>query len=307
VKQTYSDAKHTCATHGMRLCSWYEMKTNLCCGTGCNYDLETAWVLRASYGKMPSEYDPNLEEGTQVAVVLATASASAKYHSESWAVDGCSKVGERQLDQHLNKHEIAPVRCCSFHNSCHSQEIGCVKQTYSDAKHTCATHGMRLCSWYEMKTNLCCGTGCNYDLETAWVLRASYGKTPSEYDPNLEEGTLPAKAWTVDGCSKVGDRKLDKEFDVDQVAPVRCCSDSTDSCHSTDVGCLQQTYSDAKHTCAKHGMRLCSWQEMKTNLCCGTGCNFDLDLAWVVKESYGNPHWHSGLEIASETNITTLV
>jgi hypothetical protein len=226
---------------------------------------------------------------------------AASRHSESWTVDGCAKVGERQLDQHLDKNNLAPVRCCSFHgNSCHSKEVGCVKQTYYDAKHTCAKQGMRLCSWYEMKTDLCCGTGCNFDLQSAWVLRDSYGKKPSEFDPNSDGN---GKAWLLDGCPKVGERKLDQEADEHQVAPVRCCSDSKASCHSKDIGCMKQTYSDAKRTCANHGMRLCSWQEMKTNLCCGTGCNFDLELAWISRESYP----HNGLEIVSETNVTALV
>jgi hypothetical protein len=237
------------------------------------------------------------------------AAVAAKYHKESWIVDGCAKVGERQLDQRLNKHHTAPVRCCSFHDSnskgsCQSKEIGCVQQTYSDAKRTCADHGMRMCSWHEMKSNLCCGTGCNFDVERAWILRDSYAKNPSEFDPNLDDNR---KSWAVDGCAKVGDRKKDKELTQDQVAPVRCCSDSKTFCQSKEIGCVKQTYSDAKHTCAKHGLRLCSWHEMKTNLCCGTGCNFDVELAWVLRESYGNPHWPKGLEFASESNATAIV
>jgi len=237
------------------------------------------------------------------------ASMSAKYHKNSWIVDGCAKVGERQLDQELDKFHTAPVRCCAFHDSdkkgsCQSKEIGCVKQTYSDAKHTCADHGMRMCSWYEMKSNLCCGSGCGFDLELAWILRDSYGKKPSEFNPNLGDDR---KTWTVNGCPKQGGGMVDKEFDDHQVAPVRCCSDSRASCHSKEIGCLKQTYSDAKNTCAKRGERLCSWQEMNTNLCCGTGCNFDLELAWVLKESYRNPNWPKVLEFANETSDTVLV
>jgi len=111
------------------------------------------------------------------------------------------------------------------------------------------------------------------------------------------------KAWLLDGCPKVGVRKLDQEVDEHQVAPVRCCSDSTASCHSKDIGCVKQTYSDAKRTCANHGMRLCSWQEMKSNFCCGTGCNFDLELAWISRHTYP----HNALETVSEANVTVLV
>jgi len=239
------------------------------------------------------------------------AAVVTKWHDKSWIVDGCAKIGERQLDQEVSKHHTAPVRCCSFHDSsskgsCSSKEMGCKKQTYSDAKQTCADFGMRMCSWHEMKTNLCCGSGCNFDLELAWVLRESYGKLPSEFDPDLSDNR---QAWAVDGCAKAGDRKLDKELDWNQVAAVRCCSDShLPSCQSKEIGCLKQTYSEASNTCAKHGQRLCSWHEMKTNFCCGTGCNFDLELVWVLRESYGNPHWPNAIVLSeADNNETALV
>jgi hypothetical protein len=329
-------------------------------------------------------------------------------NEKAWVLDGCPKVGERKLDQEVDEFQIAPVRCCSDSMSCHSHEIGCMKQTYSDAKHTCANHGMRLCTYQEMKTNLCCGTGCNFDLELAWIARESYPQTrleavsgpcpftkysrnseglcascaispwyssdnkctcgtsvsdwitedqvvpctpnsgleavsgpcpftkytrnsgglcascaispwyssdnkctcgPSASDWITKDQVVPCtpnsdggKAWILDGCPKVGERKLDQEVDEIQIAPVRCCSDSM-SCHSREIGCMKQTYSDAKRTCANQGMRLCTWQEMKTNLCCGTGCNFDLELTWILRESYPQ----TGLETVSETNFTAVV
>lgn len=107
--------------------------------------------------------------------------------SMQWTVDGCARVQpeNRNKDKQLSKWDTAAVRCCSYHaQKCESTLVGCKRQTYQAAKQTCAAHGMRLCSWHEMKTNLCCGTGCNFDLELAWVLGGSYAKKPVDFDPN---------------------------------------------------------------------------------------------------------------------------
>lgn len=104
-----------------------------------------------------------------------------------WTVDGCAKVQpeNRNKDKQLSNWETAAVRCCSYYGrKCESQTVGCKRQTYAAAEQTCAAKGMRLCSWHEMKSNLCCGTGCNMDLELAWVLRDSYAKRPADFDPN---------------------------------------------------------------------------------------------------------------------------
>merc|ERR1712046_356041 len=69
----------------------------------------------------PSEFDPN-SQGS----------------GKAWLLDGCPKVGERNLDQEVDEYKTAPVRCCSHSKaSCYSKEIGCIKQTYFDAPHVC--------------------------------------------------------------------------------------------------------------------------------------------------------------------------
>jgi Ca2+-binding EF-hand superfamily protein len=215
-----------------------------------------------------------------------------------WAVDGCAKVKpeSRNMDKQLARSETAAVRCCSYtHTKCESKLVGCKRLSYEAAEETCAAEGMRLCSWHEMKSNTCCGTGCNMDVELAWVLRDSYAKTPADFNPNTyapllttTTTTIARLQWTVDGCPKVHpeSRNKDKQLASSATAAVRCCSYTETKCESKLVGCKRQSYEAAEETCAAQGMRLCSWHELKTNVCCGSGCNMDLEPAWVLRDSY---------------------
>jgi hypothetical protein len=114
-----------------------------------------------------------------------------------YAVDGCANEKDSKpqdmKDKSMSHHEVAAVRCCTdalagSKSVCHSKNVGCLKQTYDQAEASCARHGMRLCSWFEMKTNLCCGTGCNFDSSLSWIKRGSYAKRPNEYNPNTRPG-----------------------------------------------------------------------------------------------------------------------
>ena len=40
-------------------------------------------------------------------------------------------------------------------------------------------------------------------------------------------------------------------------------------------------YSDAEETCANNGMRLCTKDELLTDICCGTGGSCDNYLIWT--------------------------
>ena len=73
-----------------------------------------------------------------------------------------------------------------------------------------------------------------------------------------------------------------------QVAAVRCCSLSGISCitpggHNAEQygECLKTaTFEEAEGKCASINMRLCTLEELESNLCCGTGCEFDMKLTW---------------------------
>ena len=68
-----------------------------------------------------------------------------------------------------------------------------------------------------------------------------------------------------------------------QTGAVRCCSIDGASCKSEIPDCLTLTFSEAQQKCVKVGMRLCSIQELSSNICCGTGCLFDEKLVWYIK------------------------
>ena len=69
---------------------------------------------------------------------------------------------------------------------------------------------------------------------------------------------------------------------TNQTGAVRCCSFDGGSCKSETPDCSKLTASKAYHKCAKFRMRLCSKQELSSNICCGTGCLFDEELVWYT-------------------------
>ena len=68
-----------------------------------------------------------------------------------------------------------------------------------------------------------------------------------------------------------------------QTGAVRCCSFDGGSCESEIPECSTLTFSNAKQECSEFGMRLCTEEELAGNICCGTGCSFDLELVWYTK------------------------
>lgn len=68
-----------------------------------------------------------------------------------------------------------------------------------------------------------------------------------------------------------------------QTGAVRCCSFDGGSCKSEIPDCLTLTFSEAQQKCVTFGMRLCSKQELFSNICCRTGCLFDEKLVWYIK------------------------
>ena len=68
-----------------------------------------------------------------------------------------------------------------------------------------------------------------------------------------------------------------------QTGAVRCCSLDGGSCVSETPHCSTLTFSDAKQECSDFGMRLCTEEELAGNICCDTGCGFNLELVWYTK------------------------
>ena len=68
-----------------------------------------------------------------------------------------------------------------------------------------------------------------------------------------------------------------------QTGAVRCCSFDGESCKSKIPDCSTLSFSKAQQKCSEFRMRLCTEEELSNNICCGTGCSFDLKLVWYTK------------------------
>ena len=68
-----------------------------------------------------------------------------------------------------------------------------------------------------------------------------------------------------------------------QTSAVRCCSLDGGSCESKIPDCSTLSFSKAQQKCSEFRMRLCTKEELSNNICCGTGCSFDLELVWYTK------------------------
>ena len=68
-----------------------------------------------------------------------------------------------------------------------------------------------------------------------------------------------------------------------QTGAVRCCSFDGGSCKSKIPDCSTLTFSNAEEKCSIFGMRLCTKEELASNICCGTGCEFDIELVLYTK------------------------
>lgn len=113
----------------------------------------------------------------------------------------------------------------------------------------------------------------------------SHGHSRSETKEGL------TSVWAVEGCTKEKDHKpidhLSRGLQLDGKAAVRCCQHSTGNlqCASSVINCpMGKTYVEGKKICEDHGMRLCTKDELESNVCCGTGCNFDSWLIWTSTE-----------------------
>ena len=90
------------------------------------------------------------------------------------------------------------------------------------------------------------------------------------------------------GCPSK-DNSIENTQDVistNQTGAVRCCSIDGGSCKSETPDCSTLTFVKADQKCAKIGMRLCSKQELSSNICCATGCLFDDELVWYTNGKY---------------------
>jgi len=107
------------------------------------------------------------------------------------------------------------------------------------------------------------------------------------------------RTWAVRGCSNEGGHTGSHHFPVGGLACVRCCSIDGRSCH-TPHPCTKGTLPQAMKICSYHGMRLCTHDELRSGLCCGTGCDFDEQLVWTTRSILAGISKHLRFNIEHE-------
>ena len=100
---------------------------------------------------------------------------------------------------------------------------------------------------------------------------------------------VPSKAnyYVDDGCHSENHRPDDISGfyqSESSTAYVRCCSSDGSSC-KTMSQCYNSTYlvtyAKAKDECEANGMRLCTMDELLSDVCCGTGGRCDNYRIWT--------------------------
>ena len=104
---------------------------------------------------------------------------------------------------------------------------------------------------------------------------------------------LGPRWYVADGChieNQWGNKKKNKEGvdfqatfeDDDFKAGVRCCSEDGTTC-KTIGKCPRDftSHSEAQEKCEGKGMRLCTKDELLTEICCKTGGNCDNHPVWT--------------------------
>jgi len=194
--------------------------------------------------------------------------------------DGChseKRTPDDVVGFYQSESSTAFVRCCST-DAAGSTDCDTVSNcndsrdlvTFADAETECAAKGMRLCTMDELLSDICCGTGGNCDSLAVWT------STSEEVEYYVDDGCHSEKRTPDD---VVGFYQSE-----DSTAYIRCCSTDGTTC-STESNCGNTndlvTYADAETECAANGMRLCTKDELLTEICCGTGGMCDSYAVWT--------------------------
>ena len=116
--------------------------------------------------------------------------------------------------------------------------------------------------------------------------------TPPETTPApaSSEPALPDKLIhrAADGCIRtdIGEVQVDVCLASEHTSPisVNCCAGSISGGDLTceRKGCFAtSSYESAKAHCEERGTRLCTREELETEVCCQLGCGFDRNITWT--------------------------
>merc|ERR1712110_1180591 len=140
--------------------------------------------------------------------------------------------------------------------------------------------------------------------DTTRVVSCTIAKTalPACKASTCEETIDPTSRFYVDdGCHTEKGSKKNKQDDYAATyelpsfkAGVRCCSTNGTTCDTFGTCPGQSTYCDAVNECEAKNMRVCTKDELLSEICCNTGGNCD-----------NHPVWTSTLEPDNSTTTTT--
>ena len=94
--------------------------------------------------------------------------------------------------------------------------------------------------------------------------------------------------YVDDGCQTDGTSDGNPKDDIigsfkptDFRAGVRCCSLDGTTCHTPGTCPGNSSYPEAEIQCSDIGYRVCTKDELRRELCCGTGGNCDYHPVWT--------------------------
>jgi len=181
------------------------------------------------------------------------------------------------------------VSCCTQDGSGGVRRFGddeeCLQaKSYFEAEAICEGNGYRLCTLDEMlRLRATKNTGCWHDSRYNWVSTECGQATAHQ----VIQGKPSWGGWedsNPDNYCQSDDNNqaayISKGFDLD--IGVGCCSMDGTSGDRPSCDVHPATYQEAVDLCSANNKRLCTLQEMQTEITEGTGCNYDGAYLWTL-------------------------
>ena len=112
--------------------------------------------------------------------------------------------------------------------------------------------------------------------------------TSANSSKNCLTGGTEEEYYVEDGCPTSG---IDVEGSIQPKsyhAAVRCCANDGESCQTPfDCPTNKMSFDDAKFKCNEMGLRLCTKDEILSEVCCGTGGGCDNHFIWTSTSESG--------------------
>jgi len=307
--KTWDDAVDRCTLNRRRLCTMRELLRNVCCGTGGGCDSSYVWSSTSRLKRtLPPTQSPTDAPTPSPTPAVPTLSPTPAVPTPSptpvrlyYIDDGCRSDGDDKRGAWVPKSGRYKfgVRCCSMDG------LSCITlgycpdyfKTWDDAVDRCRLNRRRLCTMRELLSDVCCGTGGSCDSSYVWTstyrlkLPSIDTPTPSPTDiPTPTPTDIPTPTpetmhYIDDGCQSDKNNDMRGGYVLKSLQfkfGVRCCSMDGSSCITigscpTDF----KTVDFAVVLCRQKGRRLCTKDELLSNICCDTGGYCDSFYVWT--------------------------